>query len=328
VSGPKRHHYVPRVYLERFADDGILFVRWREGRTFTTGAANVAVETGFYDVELEDGSASKEIEEVLADFEGNLATALRSIDESGEAPQRGTWCREVLLVHLALQYTRTPEQRERVLFPKRLSDHLGGRQLTLDLVEEYLTSKHLRFPPGASETQGAFDFAAVALQEPEGLTTRFSIDLMLRSIEPLRLPFDEFDWTVEHDRKGRLITSDTPLVVWRTPSDRDELEGFGAANAEEIRLPLDPTKQLVLARRARPAAKRITTDRVDQCNLDVLATCYQFAVGRPRSGRWIEDAKLRVHHPVLRFDTGPLYERQPDGSEIYQGEVMHMWVPR
>jgi hypothetical protein len=37
---------------------------------------------------------------------------------------------------------------------------------------------------------------------------------------------------------------------------------------------------------------------------------------------------LAPHRSVLRFNSGPLYERGPDGKDVYKGEVMHSWVPR
>lgn len=328
VTAPKRHHYVPRLYLERFSDDGLLFVRWRDGKTFSTGAANVAVETGFYDLELEHGSRSKLVERVLADVEGLSAEVLRTIDETGAAPEPGTSDREVFSVFLALQHTRTPEQRERVMFPERLSEFLGDRELSRDLVAEYLEAEHLRFHPEEREIQAAFDFATVALREPRVMTATFSMELMFRTVEQLAPVIDGLNWTVEHDRKGRFVTSDAPLVIWRQPSVRDSFEGVGIGNAEEVRYPLDPTKQLVLTTKQRPPSVRITSDRVAGCNQDLLAGCHRFVVAHPRLERQVAELHLKPHRPVLRFNTGPGYERQPDGSYVSIGEVLHTWVPR
>lgn len=48
MSNPKRHHFVPRVYLDRFALDGLVHVRRRDGGAFNANPVNVAVECGFY----------------------------------------------------------------------------------------------------------------------------------------------------------------------------------------------------------------------------------------------------------------------------------------
>jgi hypothetical protein len=102
----------------------------------------------------------------------------------------------------------------------------------------------------------------------------------------------------------------------------------GVGNAEELRYPLDPTKQLVLSKKQRPSSVRITTDRVVGCNQDLLAGCHRF-VCRRSLARASDDAhELKPHRPVLRFNEGPLYERQPGGGKAHKGEMLHAWVPR
>lgn len=328
VAGAKRHHSVPRNYLERFAQGDQLFVRRRDGATFTTNCINVAVESGFYDVALEDGSRSKQVEETLADVEAATTAVFRVIDETGEPPPPGAEEREVLSIYLAFQMTRTPEQRERTLFPERLAAYLDGRDLTRDSVAAYLADHHLGFSPGANEIDAAFDFASVALQDRSILTPEFSMQMMLRSVAGLAPRLAGFHWCVEHDRKQRFITSDTPLVLWRTPTHRDEFEGFGIETAEEIRFPLDPAKQLVLTPRTRTPSARVQPARSAAANQDAALACHNFVVAHPSQRARVAQLELPPRRPTLRFNTGPLLRRQPDGTTIEDGEVLHMWVPR
>jgi Protein of unknown function (DUF4238) len=231
MPGPKRHHYVPRMYLERFARQSQVFVRRRDGNSFTSNTINVAVESGFYDVRASDdaGAPSKVVEDTLADVEGAVGAAFAEIDRTGSPPQVDSDNRRRLATYLALQMTRTPEQRERALFPERLAEYLGDRELTRDAVTAYLREVHLGFSPGESEIQGAFDFATVALRDRGVLTPEFAMSLMFRSVAQLTPHLHDLSWTVEHERKGRFITSDTPLAVWRPPTERDEYEGVGVA---------------------------------------------------------------------------------------------------
>src|SRR5437899_7033002 len=80
TSDPKRHHQVPKFYLERFASDGRLAVRWCDGKAFETSPLNVAVESGFYDIPDGAGGTSKEVETGLANIEGMADAALRIMD--------------------------------------------------------------------------------------------------------------------------------------------------------------------------------------------------------------------------------------------------------
>jgi hypothetical protein len=328
VTGAKRHHYVPRHYLERFADGDQVFVRRRDGTTFTTNCINVAVESGFYDVELEGGGTSKQVEEILADVEGATAGVFRMIDDTMEAPPHGADEREVLSVYLALQMTRTPEQRERTLFSERLAVYLDGRELTRDRVATYLAEHHLGFAPTDNEVGAAFDLASVALRDRSILTPEFSMRMMLRAVTDVAPRLAQFEWCVEHDRKERLITSDTPLVLWRTPTYRDEFEGFGIETAEEIRFPLDPGKQLVLTRNVRTPSARVNPARSAAANQDAALACHNFLVAHPRERAPVEQLELPARRPTMRFNSGPLLRRLSDGTTVEDGEVLHMWVPR
>lgn len=229
MSSHKRQHYVPVVYLSRFTHRGQLYVRPRETPPYTTGPHNVALECGFYDINTDTGSTSKVVEHLLSDIEDMVGPVLEHIDRSGNPPQPLTHDREVLSAYLALQFTRTPEHRERVLYPERLAEFLAERKLSKDLVAEYLHQVHLGFRPSVQEIQGAFDYAAIVLGQQGDLTPRLAIDLMFRGAEQLAPVVDALHWTIEYDRKARFITSDSPLVPWRRPSWRDQYEGVGVA---------------------------------------------------------------------------------------------------
>jgi hypothetical protein len=47
--------------------------------------------------------------------------------------------------------------------------------------------------------------------------------------------------------------------------------------------------------------------------------------GNQTEARRINALPLAPHRPVLRFNTGPLFERAPDGKDLYKGEVIHAW---
>jgi uncharacterized protein DUF4238 len=328
MSRPKRHHFVPRAYLARFAFGDSVLVRQRDSKIFRANPVNVAVECGFYDLADGSGKRSSRIEEVLAGVDGTAIAAMRSIDRTDEPPSAGTDERLALAVFLALQNTRTPEQRERILFPERVADYARDRELTKELMAEFLEHVHLGFRPSANETSAAFDYVSVALGEPRAQTSGFAIEMMLRSVDQVAPVLATMNWTLEFDRKEQLITSDLPIVIWRAPSPRDKYEGVGVANADELRFPLDPGKQLVLSKRSRTPTVRITAERARACNTDTAAACHRFIVGSPNRPTLIEAPHMAERRPVVRFNTGPLYERQPDGTTEYQGEVLHMWVPR
>jgi hypothetical protein len=87
VTKAKRHHFVPRAYLERFGREGRVAVRWRgHSKPVVAGAHNVAVEGGFYETVDAKGQKSVEAEEALAVVDGQAINAMRAIVDAGEPP--------------------------------------------------------------------------------------------------------------------------------------------------------------------------------------------------------------------------------------------------
>ncbi len=77
MTQAKRHHFVPKFYLDRFAVADTVVVKSRTGTLFSAGTLNVAVESGFYDYTMPDGSKSKTIEERLSTYETAAAAIFR-----------------------------------------------------------------------------------------------------------------------------------------------------------------------------------------------------------------------------------------------------------
>jgi hypothetical protein len=326
---PRRHHHVPHLYLDRFADSNQrVWVRRRDGKSFPSNTENVTVETGFYDTRGADGERSTEVEEILNRFESPAAEALRFIDAHGVAPDLESPHRIALAHFMGLQLARTPEMRERVLFSDSVDRYAAGREITQELVADYLTTEHLGFAPSPPEVAGAHTFLTAAPRGDNPLGVEFSIEMMWRSAETTSPHLAVKHWTIEHDRKARFITSDTPLVLWAKPSEMDDITGIGIGTADEIRLPLDPGKQLVLTPRARAPQSRVNSARVVACNRDVADACHRLVIGHPAHEAAMRALPMRDRRPVMRFSQGPGYSVGPDGRNQYMGEILHSWVPR
>jgi uncharacterized protein DUF4238 len=327
ITRPKRQHFVPRGYLDRFANEHMVIVRRRDSKTFTTNTTNVAVECGFYDIAADHDRKNSSVEFLLADWDNDALAALHEVDRTGKPPSSGSADRAALAIFLALQGTRTPEQRERVEFASRVVKYANGREVNPDLVAEFLEKVHLRAKPSAKEVLAAHEF--VSLDVSWGASTpQFAIDLMLKSALGMAPLLSGLWWTLEFDRKDLLTTSDTPLVIWRAPTPRDAYEGVGIMTAEELRIPLDPSKQLVLTRRQRTETARITPHRSRMCNQDHADACHHFILGNPKAEASLGAVSLKPHRPVLRFNKGPLFTVSAEGKRIKEGEVLHAWIQR
>lgn len=313
--------------MRRFGLDDRVLVRRRDFRIFETSTLNGAVESGFYDVPDASGGKSSRVEDTLAVVDGAAAEAMAVIDRLSLPPAEGTEERFTLTVFLALQMTQTTQHREQVMFPERVAEWSGERELTETLVTEYLEREHLGYAPSDREAAGAFLYVSQALKDGAA-SPEFAIRMMLRMVEALVPRLLAMNWTVETDRKEQLITSDVPIVIWRAPTPRDDYEGVGIDNAEELRSPLDPGKQLVLSRQKRTPSARIPSARARSCNADMASGCHRFIIGRPNQRSQVEGVRLDEWHPVIRFNTGPLIVMGPNGRKVREGEALQMWFPR
>jgi Protein of unknown function (DUF4238) len=329
VSRPAtRHHYVPRAYLEGFGIPDLVLVRRRDKpKPFPSNPINVAVKIGFYDVDNPDGTTSDEVEKWLADIDGDAIKVMRSIVADGTPPATGSAERQLLANYLAIQLTRTPDARERFLFPFRVIGYAAGREIDADLVREYLETVYLGFAPGANEVDTALTLATVAARQSRSLSRAEVIGSTMTGIQRIAEVIIRKHWCLEIAREPGFLTSDSPLPLWRKPTFQNQRSGIGVANAEEIRFPLGVAHQLVLTERPRDSVLRVEPDRVRRCNADMAAGCYQCVVGHPEHPKWIETTNLAPRGSVLRMETVAVVKRLPDGTEA-PGEAVHIWVER
>jgi len=124
TSRKKRHHTVPRCYLQRFASGRgkIWAFDKAENREFETSIRNAAAESGFYSVPLTGvpESVAREtdpdgIENALSDVEGDLADALGQIERNAHyGVGIDTNMQQRMAEHMMFLYIRTAGARAMV----------------------------------------------------------------------------------------------------------------------------------------------------------------------------------------------------------------------
>ena len=75
ASGPRRHHYPPRFYLNGFSRDDLLWIYDCELNEIRQQIPiNTAVERDYYSIEDEDGNRNNAVEEYLSTVEDKAKT--------------------------------------------------------------------------------------------------------------------------------------------------------------------------------------------------------------------------------------------------------------
>lgn len=261
LNKPKLHHYVPQFYLRRFAAGKkrhILCHKRDKVDPITMTVRNAAAETGFYDVELEDGTVSKEIEIKLAELEDKVKPMFEMLVNSGAMLTGAD--RNTFAYFMAMQKVRTRLQRiEQESIIPAMIDALGVDKSQLRFDIDFTQNEHIEM----------------------------MIDLSVR-LAPI---IAERHWVVLKSLNHDFITSDNPFV-YHTPDEfRSKHLGTGLGNALEIYFPLGPKHALLLSPiNATPMIKDpslnmmiVNEQNVLYINHLVARLCMDWVFQRPKS---------------------------------------------
>lgn len=245
MSQPKRHHFLPKFYLRRFADHKRRIRRYERGskKPIVMSVINAAVETGFYTITEESGTQSQKVEALLSRIEQDAAAAVERLLKGHFPPSPAD--RESLALFIAFQIMRTPEQRHEYELMVDYAQKLLLENWTADYARQRLSEA------GLEPTDEAVADVMDVVENPDKF--RFvphpneHILLMLSiataALAPVIL---DKSWLLGHCRNGTFVTSDHPIAYYRTPAEQNRLLGVGLTNAEEVYYPLGRYHVLML----------------------------------------------------------------------------------
>ena len=243
TTAQRRHHYVPRFYLDRFTDQkGRLGAFDRQKATSITTKANaVAVERDFYRLPEEIGFPANSLEEALSSQESDAAEAIRRLVAEGRVRDSH---RESLILHMALQLLRTQRHRRST---KALAQRTATLQAQVDLSRQ--------LSEGRFDTESERALAERVLGQLADGELIVGPEEQALSALPL-LSLDEvasilrsgWNWVLVVLTAAKFITSDHPICLLGEPVPGIPASNVGVATALEIWFPLDPRHALVLSR--------------------------------------------------------------------------------
>lgn len=241
-ANPRKHHYVPRFLIERFADEHgkvNAYDRITQRTQQKQNPKQVLVVNDFYRAHTKQKKDEQTIERLFSDGEAKWAPLIRSVIKSGIVTQEQI---PSLADFLAFQTTRTPQRRHTLrmisnyLRTGMAINDLRARQAAGELsAEEQVLSQ--RFIADANAGK-------VRLSEPDS-------NLLARQFNGLPELAEKLaaDWRyiiVSIDHLGFVLTDDPIALLgdWEGSITSD----VGILDAEEIWMPLDPSHALVLTR--------------------------------------------------------------------------------
>jgi hypothetical protein len=222
---------------------------------------------------------------------------------------------------------RTPDHVGRMMFPNIVADFCGEQPVSREGMRRYLAEVHLGAEPDEAEVEGALAYVnGVLAMGPN--TKAEAFDILFRvALEEFAPALGNMAWAVETCNHAAFITTDLPVCVWRRRPNRFDRMGTGLGSADEVWFPLGPHHLLVLRPRYPENRGFVDPDRVTQVNRHLAAACNKLIIGRLEDGPVLDQLMMADTRPLLRFNSGPLVQRLPDGREVDTGRmVMHMYT--
>ncbi len=206
----KRHHTVPRCYLQNFTDEkGFVWVLDTNNKIFNIKPENILVENHFYTITLKNGEKSLIIEDTLSDIEGHYAGIFAekiSKDEFLTDEERAR-----VAIFISLMKFRTPSERE------------STRDM-LNQVKDWAKNfnNKLKESPNKHAISEAIPYGgkSITLEELDDYIENFdennSKSLIDHAIHVAQIIFD-MKWAIVScdDLNNKFVTSDDPFVMVR-----------------------------------------------------------------------------------------------------------------
>ena len=135
MSVPKKHHYLPKFYLNEFCSDRDLWVYDLErGECRKSRPKTVAVKKGFYAVQDPDGSRDyAEVEKRLGVVESQAAPMIRKLDKGGRLELRERYA--LAMFAALLKWRTTTFERQVAEFNEVLADPEAAKEILAPSVE-------------------------------------------------------------------------------------------------------------------------------------------------------------------------------------------------
>lgn len=306
MSEAKRHHYVPRFYLRRFADqkDRLIGHRKSTDKSVQTSSKNVAVETGFYSVEVE-GVDGNVVEDALAVADSETAGVLARLDKSGLPISDDD--RVTLAVFIALQLVRTKHHRATTDMAGSFFARLNSKMMTKEQVRAAMEDMGEKLTD--AEIEAAMEQAQAGLDDYEiTLNSEYVWGLALETAMKEMVPrLLDRQWHMFEAKSRAFVTSDHPIAYRRNKPD--PFSGIGLETADEVWFPIDSQHLLVLARPDTLPDERViqvTPAQVKDINSMLASWAYDWVFHDPRIAPF-KSIGLPKQRPLAYINQTPIH---------------------
>jgi hypothetical protein len=219
------------------------------------------------------------VEKMLSAVESEAAIALRNMLATWPPSQKD---RESWSLLMAFQVTRGRGFRDSA---SAAFVYLLKAQIALDSRDLGVMSERLR-AAGLEPTEENLDILRKMMDAPDSYNLQMhpahQVKLAMETgLEMLPLLAGR-TWNLGILRDPTLVTTDHPLTLHSDPESRGPFGGVGLMTADEVWMPLDPTRLLVMSHPDTDSRVADVPDElVPSINLRIAAECYEWVIARP-----------------------------------------------
>jgi len=338
----KRHHFVSRFLLDRFAnDERLVQLDLRSGKP--QGGIRVdkaASRHRFYEFEDEEGNKSSMLEGLFAVIETHAAPALTRLEEDGEIDEID---RATIAMLLAFQWGRTPAARER-------AEKFGEEVATGQMASQYADRRAYRERVSNLEAEDesvrmtddeAEEFrqrtlrklrdGSLIMADPNGGAT---MSLLIQTANDIaQIMFVGMEWTLMRANGAEFVTSDGGAASF-DPTPKHPWSGhtiYSSPNAETY-FPISSRSCLVVSP-GEPTLRVFDANqtKVMETNLRMYGWGDRYIYGRTQEAvtkvRRASKAKPHLAAKPQPHRFVMLIEPDPEDDRLARAHVARDWDP-
>jgi hypothetical protein len=235
MEKPRRQHYIPQSYLNRFAATKgqlVVFDFFNE-RKFVTSPQNVAHIRDFYYADVNDAANANIVESYFSKIEGPAKCIIDEFVKTMKPPNKKDW--NVLSEFIAGMYVRIPHFRFQYLeIAESFLRVLGKKARANQKFNESLQSSKTTKPPEDLSDYG------VAIHQNEYVLTMLKLIPNITTVISQMTPSLLISYGT-----SKFITSDNPVILF-DPKPKPYLGSGWLTETIEVYFPLSPLTCLVL----------------------------------------------------------------------------------
>lgn len=197
----RKHHIIPKCYLDNFADTDNRIYIYRNNEIFASRPAASLVENHFYTITIEGGGASYIVEDTLANIEGSFIKIYR--DKLSRLLELTMEERAVVATFVAAMHLRTRAVRDSI------TKFIQDSRDVIDHIESLSEDAKARIAETWIPADNDDPVFIPNIADAPNVHNRVLLD----SIEFVASMIFDMHWSLVYVPDGSLITSDNPVAV-------------------------------------------------------------------------------------------------------------------